>query len=63
MPSKKTSFHIKLRNDLLEHLRIVADRNAVTMTSVIEDALENHFAGITDTVRDLERKLAAAGLQ
>lgn len=63
MAPTKTSFHIKLRSDLLDHLRIVAERDGVTMTSVIEGALEDRFAGVVDTVRDLERKLAAAGLQ
>jgi len=63
MAPTKTSFHIKLRSDLLDHLRIVAARDGVTMTSVIEGALEDRFAGVVDTVRDLERKLAAAGLQ
>ena len=63
MTPTKTSFHVKLRSDLLDRLRIVADRNAVTMTSVIEVALENHFAAVADTARELEQKLAAAGLQ
>jgi hypothetical protein len=63
MAPTKTSFHVKLRTDLLDHLRIVAARDGVTMTSIIESALEDRFAGVADTARELERKLTAAGIQ
>ena len=59
----KTSFHIKLRNELLSHLRKVAKERNVTMTSIIEGALEDRFAGVAEDAVELRAKLAAAGHQ
>ena len=60
---QKTGFHIKLRDELLSHLRTVADDQNVTMTSIIEGALEDRFAGVADEVTELRAQLAAAGHQ
>jgi predicted transcriptional regulator len=44
----KTGFHLRLRSDLLRCLRLVARREDVTMTSIIEAALENYLASRPD---------------
>jgi hypothetical protein len=44
----KTGFHLRLRSDLLCYLRLVARREDVTMTSIIEAALENYLASRPD---------------
>lgn len=61
--SRKTSMHIKIRNDLLAHLRKVSGQTGKSMTRIIEDSLEDTFNGTSDELRDAQARLAAAGLQ
>ena len=61
MSTAKTSFHIRLRSDLLASLRAVTVQRPVTMTSIIEDALDAHLPGLMDGLgEDLERRADVA---
>jgi hypothetical protein len=61
--SRKTSMHIKIRNDLLAHLRKVSGQTGKSMTRIIEDSLDDAFMGVSDQLTDAQRKLEAAGMQ
>ena len=50
--------HIKIRNDLLAHLRLTADRTGKSMTRIIEDSLDDSFNGVSDEA--LARAFCAA---
>jgi len=55
--------HIKMRNDLLIHLRLLADKENKSMTRIIEESLEDRFADIAKELTEAQKKLEVAGLQ
>tara|TARA_R110000751_G_scaffold264535_1_gene363597 strand:+ start:75 stop:278 length:204 start_codon:yes stop_codon:yes gene_type:complete len=59
--STKTSMHIKMRKDLLKHLKSESSRTGKTMTRIIEDALDDSFNGVSEQLADANRRLIAAG--
>jgi len=63
MSAYKTSMHIKMRNDLLIHLRLLADKENKSMTRIIEESLEDRFADIAKELTEAQKKLEVAGLQ
>ena len=52
MSAYKTSMHIKMRNDLLVHLRYLSKKQNKSMTRIIEEALEDCFADIAQELTE-----------
>jgi len=63
MSDRKTSFHIKLRNDLLATLRTTSAKQNKSMTRIIEDSLDLTFGNTEAAADKRKRTIAAAGLQ
>ena len=64
MKFTRSPFSIRLRADLLEDLKLVSRHRPVTMTGVIEKALESYLPTIlSDIQEDLDRRVQGAGEQ
>ena len=64
MKFTRSPFSIRLRADLLEDLKLVSRHRPVTMTGVIEKALESYLPTILiDIQEDLDRRVKGAGEQ
>jgi len=61
MSTARTPFSIRLRSDLLAPMRAVALYRGITMTSIIEDALEGHLPALMDMAdKDLDHRADVA---
>jgi len=64
MKFTRSPFSIRLRADLLEDLKLVSRHRPITMTGVIEKALESYLPTIlSDIQEDLDRRVKGAGEQ
>ena len=64
MKFTRSPFSIRLRADLLEDLKLVSRHRPITMTGVIEKALESYLPTILiDIQEDLDRRVQGAGEQ
>ena len=64
MKFTRSPFSIRLRADLLEDLKLVSRHRPITMTGVIEKALELYLPTILNDIQeDLDRCVKGAGEQ
>ena len=64
MKFTRSPFSIRLRADLLEDLKLVSRHRPITMTGVIEKALELYLPTILNDIQeDLDRRVQGAGEQ
>ena len=64
MKFTRSPFSIRLRADLLEDLKLVSRHRPITMTGVIEKALELYLPTILNDIQeDLARRVKGAGEQ
>ena len=64
MKFTRSPFSIRLRADLLEDLKLVSRHRPITMTGVIEKALELYLPTILNDIQeDLDRRVKGAGEQ